>query len=443
MSLLTTLTAYGRTKYWQRVKTRPQVEQWQQQKLFTFLRYLGRYAPYYQAFFTTRPLSAWAELPIMDKTQMMAQFDQLNTAGLKREDVERVALQAEQSRDFSPTWQGYTVGLSSGTSGNRGLFVLSPAEQSQWAGTVLAKMLRRPLWERQKIAFFLRANNNLYGRVGQRQIQFQFFDLLDPLEQHIQRLNQLQPTILVAPPSMLRFLAEQLGQTLHLAPHQIIGVAEVLDSLDQQVIAQKFHRPVDQIYQATEGFIAHTCAHGTLHLNEDVLLVEREYLDEQQTKFVPILTDFRRLTQPFVRYRLNDVLTLATQPCPCGSPFTPLSQIDGRCDDIFYWRSENHNQLVPVFPDYLSRVVISSSPAVTAYQVRQVALDVIEIALQIASADRPTAEQAITQAMWQLSDRLNCVRPHIHFDHLPTTLPSHLKRKRVINAVKEVLSSKC
>lgn len=47
-----------------------------------------------------------------------------------------------------------TVGLSSGTSGNRGLFLVSEREQDAWTGTVLAKLLPGGLWRKARIAFF-------------------------------------------------------------------------------------------------------------------------------------------------------------------------------------------------------------------------------------------------------------------------------------------------
>ena len=37
-------------------------------------------------------------------------------------------IKSEENRDFSPTIKGITVGLSSGTSGNRGVFLASEKE---------------------------------------------------------------------------------------------------------------------------------------------------------------------------------------------------------------------------------------------------------------------------------------------------------------------------
>src|SRR6185503_13158855 len=85
------------------------------------------------------------------------------------------------------------------------------AERWQWAGAMLARVLPGSMFAPQRVAFFLRANSNLYSSVRSRWIRFEYFDLLQPLDDHLARLNEFQPTILAAPPSMLRWLAEQRG----------------------------------------------------------------------------------------------------------------------------------------------------------------------------------------------------------------------------------------
>ena len=71
-----------------------------------------------------------------------------------------------------------------------------------------------------------------------------------------------------------------------------------------------------------------------LHLNEDIVYIEREYLDDR--RFVPVVTDLERKAQPIIRYRLNDILVERKEPCGCGSPFLALEKIEGREDDVFF-----------------------------------------------------------------------------------------------------------
>ena len=122
---------------------------------------------------------------------MMANFDEFNTRGVTAEAAMSVALAAERTRDFAPTVGGLTVGLSSGTSGHRGLFLVSPAEQAMWAGVILARALPHPAPGRTRVAFFLRSHSNLYQQVNGALLQLRYFDLMAPLPESIASLNQL------------------------------------------------------------------------------------------------------------------------------------------------------------------------------------------------------------------------------------------------------------
>lgn len=330
-----------------------------------------------------------------------------------------VALEAERSRDFRPQLGSITVGLSSGTSGSRGLFLVDEREQAAWAGAMLAKLLPEPIWRPQKIAFFLRANSNLYESVRGGKLQFEYFDLLEPIERHVKRLNAYKPDIWAAPPSMLRLLAEQKREG-HLTafPKRLISVAEVLDPIDARLIRETFGLPIHQVYQCTEGFLAATCKHGTLHLNEDIVHIEKEAIqgDSSGRKFVPIVTDFSRRTQPIVRYRLNDVLTEAEGACPCGSVFTAIERIEGRCDDIFYFEAASGGKLVPVFPDYIARAIMAASPAIEEYRAIQQGREKLEIELLLAAGTaREEAERLVTASIEALMRRLNCRDPNLTF----------------------------
>ena len=88
-----------------------------------------------------------------------------------------LAFAAERTRDFAPTVAGLTVGLSSGTSGHRGLFLVSPQEQAAWAGVILARALHRIRPGGTRVAFFLRSFSNLYAQAGGSLIALRYFDL--------------------------------------------------------------------------------------------------------------------------------------------------------------------------------------------------------------------------------------------------------------------------
>jgi putative adenylate-forming enzyme len=308
----------------------------------------------------SEPLSKFS---IQQKAEFMRDFNQINTCGLSLSDAMDVAVKSEESRDFKPTISGITVGLSSGTSGNRGLFLASDQERAVWVAAVLQRILGWS-FRKRRIAFFLRANNNLYSSVQSRFISFKFFDLLEPLADNLRNIGRMKPDVVVGQPSLLIRLADaQIQSVIDIAPSKIISVAEVLSKEDENHIQATFGIDVDQVYQCTEGLFGQTCAHGTIHLNEDWLIIEKEWIDD--TRFVPIITDLRRESQPVLRYRMNDILHAGS--CKCGSKMQAISQIEGRMDDVLILGED-----ITLFPDFIRRAVVGAHPDLVDYQVVQI-----------------------------------------------------------------------
>jgi putative adenylate-forming enzyme len=341
--------------------SRQALENHQTKQLEKHRQFLIKNSAYF-AQFVQLPILQW---PVMDKTIMLQHFDQMNTANLKRDAVFKTAVASETSRDFAPTINGITVGLSSGTSGQRGIFAVSENESAHWAGIMLAKTLPNGLFARERVAFFLRANSNLYQATESRWLTFRYFDLFAPFAEHIAALNSYQPSILVAPAQVLRELALNKN-LLKIKLKKVISVAEVLDETDKLIIENAFGS-VHQIYQATEGFLAYTCQQGSLHLNEEYVHIEPEWLDEMRTRFTPIITDFSRTTQPIVRYRLNDILLTNNTPCACGNPARTLLTIEGRQDDSLLLPAKNSEKMT-IFADMISRSIAYHLPFGAKYK---------------------------------------------------------------------------
>lgn len=324
------------------------LKKYQRKHIYKQIQYMKIHSPYYRKYSSKK-------LPLMNKEKMMKHFDSLNTVGISKEEVLKLALMGEKTRDFSKEYQGISVGLSSGTSGHRGIFITTKREQELWAGVVLAKLLPKNHLLGHRIAFFLRADNNMYHAVNSFVIKFSYFDTFKDIEEHIIRLNQYQPSILVAPASMLIALAKRVGE-LKISPMKIISVAEILEDRDKEFIKAAFRQEIiHQVYQATEGFLACTCEYGNLHLNEDVVYIKKKYID--QDRFYPIITDLYRSSQPMIYYELNDILVEDKRPCACGSIFTRLKAIEGRADDIFLFLNQKGKEII-VYPDFIRRCIL-------------------------------------------------------------------------------------
>ncbi|WP_095093688.1 F390 synthetase-related protein [Pseudomonas sp. Irchel 3A5] len=421
------------SRYRLRFTRREQLEAWQAQQLKHFLKDVLPTAER----FKDHQYTHLADFPLMDKATMMSDFAAYNTRGLGLDQVLPVARRAEESRDFSPTLGDITVGLSSGTSGNQGVFLVSSLERQRWAGILLARtlpgrFLPRLLcfWQAPlRIAFFLRANSRLYTTLSSRRIDFVFHDLTRGLEASLERLQAQNPDVLVAPATVLRGLAEaSLNGRLSIRPTHILSVAEVLESTDADAVLKAFGVMPQQIYQASEGFLGYTCEQGTLHLNESHLHIEPEWLDAEHTRFQPIITDFSRRTQMIVRYRLNDVLRVSEAPCACGRVERAIAAIEGRADDILWLPDVAGRQLRALYPDVLRRTLLMHGAKLQEYEIHQTRLN-WQINIQ-AYGDHDALCKAISENLHQLCAGQGMRPPEFIFGHWQAP-PPHVKRRRL------------
>ena len=409
---------------------------YQERQAQAIVRFANEQSPFYRDHWAGYDLQEWRTLPTIDKRLMMANFARFNTIGVSADAALEVAMRAERSRDFTPTLRGVTVGLSSGTSGHRGVFLASPQEQAGWAGVILARTLRQ-FTGRLRVAFFLRSNSNLYEEVGSALIQFQYFDLMTPITEAVARLNLFQPHIVIGPPSLLGALAEELARSrLRIHPQRLISVAETLEPQDRERLQSAFQAPVHEIYQCTEGLLAISCAHGSLHIQEDLVALQFEPLDDQGARLgaermTPIVTDLWRRTQPIIRYRLNDVLRLADKPCRCGSDFRVVEAIEGRCDDVCYFVTDAGDTR-PFFPDVIRRMILLASDGIAEYQAVQERPGqlCVRVAL-LPGADADAVDAALRRSADETTARYGRRPMDLTIEHELESLAPDRKRRRV------------
>lgn len=279
-----------------------------------------------------RPLDAF---PVVSPETVRADFDRWNTLGLTRAAAERAAARGEAGGDAEVA-PGVVAGFSSGSSGRPGLFLSNARERAAYLGHMLARLLpTAALLKPTRIALVLRADNRLYGDVaGTGRFRFLFVGLDTPAEDRRARLRDFAPDILIAPSHVLAELAR--AAPVGWSPGRLFYGAEPMGDAERRWIEGALGVRPDPIYQATEGFLGAPCRLGTLHLNEDVLIVEREPVPGTN-RFLPIVTDLRRTTQPMIRVRLPDLLEPLDSPCPCGSPRTAVRAVEGRLEDLWRW----------------------------------------------------------------------------------------------------------
>lgn len=414
---LSVLKQYIKCKY-RKFKTQDKLEQYRNKRIKKQLEFVTQYSEFYKEY-KGKELQ---EFPIIDKKIMMDNFNRINTVGIDREEALEFAIGSERTREFSDKLNNITVGLSSGTSYSRGIFLVENSEKDKWAGYVLAKYLPKGILAKCKIAFFMRANSNLYESVGSKNIQFEFFDIYANIDDNLKKLQKFQADIIVAQPSMLLIIAEAIkNKTLNVSPEKVISIAEVLEKEDEEYIKKVFGlKVIHQVYQCTEGCLATTCKCGTLHLNEDIVYIEKEYLDEN--RFVPIISDMERTSQPIIRYRLNDVLVEKKEKCLCGSVFTALEKIEGREDDVFQFEGLN-GDAVSVFPDFIRRCILFAGN-ITDYRVLQMPEGNITVYADIDEA----MKNRVKEEFEKLAADRNFRMPKLGFEHYFYDKKRKLKR---------------
>ena len=364
------LWAYLRTRWVSRRRSRAAFLRWQDR---AFDRWRTQDVPGV-AFYDRR-----ADMPVTDKATLMGNFAAFNRAGITAEQGWAAFAGARKIAAL-------TVGASTGTSGNRGLFVISEGERFQWLGVMLAKALPDVWRTRHRVAVILPLHTALYDSAAQsRMVQLSFHDLNRDWGDWLGDLRDETPTVIVAPPKVLVWLAEQGG----LRPVRVFSAAETLDPPDRAAIEAGFGVPLGQIYMATEGLLGVSCAQGRLHLAEDVVRFEFEPVGDLVS---PVISSFTRRTQILARYRMNDLLRLSDGPCACGCPLQSVDEVVGRVDDVFRFDQ------VLVTPDVLRNAVLNADRGIADFRLVQVAAD--RVVLTLPSDVGLMAAQVAVQAVF-------------------------------------------
>lgn len=361
-----------------RFSSKKSIEAYQLKELQSLIDYAKKNSDFYHQTLKDihiRELSDMKKLPIINKTVMMENFDRLNTAGLKKDEVMAVAVEKELNKDYLGYYKDeFVIGLSSGTSGNKGLYITPKALTERLPFVFLARSGIPLRYLPFRILFMLRVFSQGFNDINSPLISLSYLSTMTPVDQVIAEINQRNINILMAPPSLCRLLIP-LAHKIRKPLKMIVTYAEVLEKEEKNRLSEVFDCRVIEIYQGSEGQFASACSHGNLHINEDLIFVE--LLDEHNHEVTAphvvanhmIVTNLVNRTQPLIRYEMNDLIVL-DDPCPCGSSFRTIEKILGRNDDILYFKKKD-GSIQHIFPDLFSRWIITSSENIREYKVIQ------------------------------------------------------------------------
>ncbi len=194
-----------------------------------------------------------------------------------------------------------------------------------------------------------------------------------PRDEIVALLNRAQPSIVQSYASMLPVLCEEsrAGQ-LHIDPALILSTSEPLLPEVRAKAEATWNALVLNGWAASESCGgAFCCPVGPgFHIGEDLNIIElvdarSEPVQRGERSAKILLTNLYNHVMPLIRYEITDEFQLSTAPCPCGSAFLKVEDVQGRADDVFHYPDG-----VVVHPLNFRAVLGQASPVVE-YQVRQ------------------------------------------------------------------------
>jgi phenylacetate-coenzyme A ligase PaaK-like adenylate-forming protein len=381
----------------------------QRRKLEELVAYARRRSPFFARLYAGLPERGYAlaDLPPVTKQQMMEHFDDYCTdRRIRRAPLRRFV---HDGGNVGKKYLGHVALHTSGTGGEPALIVHDARSfahlkaMSACRGTgpsfTLRRIVRVVTRERMRVAAVL-MDGGLYpsysmfvhrSKFDRLVMDLRVLSIRTPLRELVEALNRFQPTVLVGYPTVVEALArEQMSGALDIlrgrADGAVVSVSEPLLPAARRVISRAFDAPLDDQYGTGECLnVAKSCGRGAgLHVNADLAILE---VVDSEGRPVPAgqfghkvyLTNLENRVQPFIRYEIPDVVAYSDSLCPCGSPLPLLKEVSGRTDEILYV-SGPHGRYDVVHP-YALMVPLLHRDDVSAYQVKQVARDVLEVAV--------------------------------------------------------------
>jgi len=394
---------------------------YQESRIRNRVRFVMARSEFYRRHYSGYDTSDIWNLPVTRKTIMMENLSQFNTCGLEKNEIIEFCLEAERTRDFSKRLKGINVGMSSGTSGNKGVEITRKNEENLLRAAFFARF-DFPKKGKINLAFILRVTSPAFtlSRFGHT---LTYISQLDSVENIVKRLNDLYPNIISSPPSMLNILAHEAEEgRLVINPLKMISYAEVLYPDVRDHLRRVFNCEVHEIYKCSEGAIAITCKYGSLHVNEDIVAIQLLNKDGSPTLpgnpcYKLIITDLHKSSLPIIRYELNDIITLSNEKCRCGSNFRVIEKIQGRADDLFWGLRKTDRSKHFIYQDYISRTIISVSDEIEEFQAIQKDYGYLVLRIKLnpgmEKVEKMIVEEKLVTSIRKVFTEYNCIEPEV------------------------------
>jgi phenylacetate-CoA ligase len=389
---------------------RERLEAFQQERLDDLVRHAVARSRYYRERIA-RPAGpvALADLPTMDKAQMMESFDSIVCDPRLRRD-ELLAWVERLERD--ELWANrYRVMATSGSSGRKGLFAYDARGWAAVGGMFMRQSerfgLRPRLPRRRRMAIVTGSSFSHMSSQGGATLRVGIHRTLSlpmsmPLDRLVAALNDFRPEFMNVYPSIAARLAEeQEAGRLRLSLAGMSTSSELRTAALTRRLVDAFGVHPFDLYATTEGVWAAECErHDGLHLFEDTCLVENVDADgrpvppgEPGAKI--LVTNLENRVQPIIRLEVSDVVEIDPEPCPCGRTLRRLRAIDGRSDDVVELPGRSGRR-VKVLP--IEFGLVARDRAVREFQVIQRG-DALRVLVVPANGADPALDARVARAL--------------------------------------------
>jgi phenylacetate-CoA ligase len=174
----------------------------------------------------------------------------------------------------------------------------------------------------------------------------------------------------------------------------LVSGAETLLPKMREMVRQAFQAPVYDTYETLEvGPIACECPEtGLYHILDDSVYLEvvKDGVPAKEGETgEAVVTGLHSYAMPFIRYPLNDLVTVGPASCPCGQPYSTLTSIQGRLNDFLIMPSGKKLHVGLIFHEMNETI-----PRVEQYQLVQVTRDRIILNLVVDPPLSPEEKQA-------------------------------------------------
>ncbi len=340
----------------------------QSRKLKVLVSYARRKSPFFKELYKSVPKDFSVEdLPVVDKTAMMSNFDDYVTdRKVRMADIRRfISDTSNIGRDFLGKY------LVATTSGSTGVPSVVLHDGNSLRAASIMTMARYMKFRFPLAAFcvddvFLIENGNIRSNIRKMPFMSKRIFLVDAKasrEDICERVNKIRPKVIVGYAGSIELLADEaLAGNISIKPAQILTSGEYLTPATRAKIKRAFPRAdVRSIYGCTEGnVIAYECSHRHMHVNDDYFIVEPvDALDRPVQDGVIsdslLLTCLSNFVQPIIRFRMTDRIIMHHDPCPCGR-CGAWFEVEGRSNDVLVMKGSDGSD-VRIAPIPLTFVV--------------------------------------------------------------------------------------